>query len=60
MDFSNTDLHYQNARNAYLPTSLFFCPSQSNFLDYQVMDLYDLVMESHGKVVEFYCAPGAG
>ena len=44
MDFSKTDFDYKNAWNAYPPTSPFL-QYLVQFLDYQVMDLHDLVME---------------
>ena len=59
MDFLNTDFDYQNPWNAYLPTSQFL-PFLVNLLDYQVMDLHDLVMEKSWKVMEFYCTYSAG
>ena len=48
MEFLNTDFYYQNAWNAYLPTSPFLL-FLIWFLDYQVMDLHDLVMENSWK-----------
>ena len=46
MDFSNTDFDYQNAQNAYPPTSPIFAVFSPIFrLFFVNMDLHGLVME---------------